>query len=76
MVNTYTNIVRGDVNGDGIVNSADLLKIVRHLKNLSSLQPINWKAADCNDDDKINSSDLLKIVKFLKGTGTIQKKRG
>jgi hypothetical protein len=76
LVNTYTNIVRGDVNGDGIVNSADLLKIVRHLKNLSSLQSINWKAADCNDDDKINSSDLLKIVKFLKGTGTIQKKRG
>ena len=76
LVNTYTNIVRGDVNGDGIINSADLLKIVRHLKNLALLQPINWKAADCNDDDRINSSDLLKIVKFLKGTGTIQKKRG
>ena len=74
LVKSYINIVRGDVNGDGLINSADLLKIVRHLKNLATLDAVNWTAADCNEDKKINSADLLKIVKFLKGTGTIQKK--
>ena len=74
LIKSYVNIVRGDVNGDGIVNSADLLKIVRHLKNLATLTTVNWTSADCNEDQKINSADLLKIVKYLKGTGTIQKK--
>lgn len=66
----YTNIVTGDPNGDGIVNSADLLKIVKHLKGTSSLSGIYETAADCNYDNNINSADLLKIVKYLKGTGT------
>ncbi len=69
----FTNIVRGDASGDGNINSADLLKIVKHLKG-TTLTGVYYKAADCNDDSTINSADLLKIVKYLKGTGTIQRK--
>ena len=54
-----------------MINSADLLKAVKHLKGTSVLSGEFLKAADCNGDNTINSADLLKIVKFLKGTGSL-----
>ena len=71
LIAEFTIIVRGDVNGDGIINSADLLKIVKHLKDTSKLTGASKIAADCNKSNDINSADLLKIVKYLKGTGTL-----
>lgn len=65
----YTVIIRGDVTGDGNINSADLLKIVKYLKSAGEIEKI---AADVNKDNNINSADLLKIVKYLKGTGEIE----
>ena len=61
-------VIRGDVTGDGLINSADLLKIVKYLKGTSTL---NTKAADATIDSLVNSADLLKIVKHLKGTSLI-----
>lgn len=68
---TYTIILKGDITGDGTVNSADLLKIVKHLKGSSILNSGQKSASDCTNDNVINSADLLKIVKYLKGTTTI-----
>ena len=65
----YTLVVKGDCNGDGVIDSADLLKVVKHLKNLSKVQI--EKAADTNNDGIIDSADLLKIVKHLKGLSLI-----
>ena len=67
----FTNSITGEITGDGIINSADLLKTVKHLKGTSVLNGAFIKAADCNGDNIINSADLLKIVKFLKGTGSL-----
>ncbi|MBR6613625.1 MAG: Ig-like domain-containing protein [Clostridia bacterium] len=61
-------VIRGDVTGDGLINSADLLKIVKYLKGTTTL---NTKAADATIDNLVNSADLLKIVKHLKGTSLI-----
>lgn len=66
----FVVVIRGDVTGDGCINSADLLKIVKYLKD-SSVE-INEVAADANKDNTVNSADLLKIVKYLKGTGEIE----
>lgn len=71
LVDEYVNIVRGDVNGDGKINSADLMKIVKHLVGTSPLNEMLQIAADCTFDGNINSADLMKIVKYLKGTGSI-----
>ena len=68
---SYSLVILGDTNGDGTINSADLLKVVKHLKGTSVLESAALKAADCNNDGSVNSADLLKIVKYLKETGTI-----
>lgn len=68
----YIVTIVGDPSCDGLVNSADLLKIVKHLKGSSKIENTNMKeAADVNCDGTINSADLLKIVKHLKGTSKI-----
>lgn len=66
----YTIIVVGDSTGDGAINSADLLKMVRHLKGTTTLTEAQRKAADCAKNGTIDSADLLKVVRYLKGTTT------
>ena len=65
----YTVIMLGDANGDGLIDSADLLKIVKHLKGISTIEIES--SGDANKDSTIDSADLLKIVKYLKGTANI-----
>ena len=64
---TFKIVVIGDTTGDGVVNSADLLKIVKYLKGTVTLNDLQKEAADASRDKTINSADLLKIVKYLKG---------
>lgn len=69
--NTYSLAIIGDTNGDGTINSADLLKVVKHLNETSILEGAYLRAIDCNNDGNINSADLLKMVKYLNETGQI-----
>lgn len=68
---TYTIVVLGDVNGDGIINSADLLKIRQHLLKSLNLSGPNFTSADINQDTIINSADLLRERQHLLGTKLI-----
>lgn len=63
---TYTIVKLGDANGDGKINSADLLVIQKHLLEVKKITD-NSKilSSDANGDGKINSADLLKIQKQL-----------
>ena len=67
----YTIIIKGDNNGDGIINSGDLLQVRKHLLNMKSLENEFFIAGDVNDDNIINSGDLLKLRKHLLGMLTI-----
>ena len=63
---TYTVIKLGDANGDGKINSADLLTIQKHLLSVKKITDTNKiNSSDSNGDGKINSADLLKIQKHL-----------
>lgn len=68
----YTIVVLGDANGDGNINSADLLRIQKHLLKVISLSNTPYaSAADVTKDGNINSSDLLRIQKHLLGVTSI-----
>lgn len=59
----YTVVIYGDVNGDGKVNSRDLLAIQKNNIRVAGLSGVYSTAADVNRDGKINSRDLLAVQK-------------
>lgn len=71
LIKEFTNVVTGDINGDGIINSADLLKIRQHLIGAKPLNGIYFAASDINYDNTVNSADLLRIRQHLIGTKLI-----
>ena len=68
---TYTAIVYGDLTGDGLVNSADLLRLRQYLLATKDLTGAYKEAADLTGDGQINSADLLKLRQYLLGQTNI-----
>lgn len=69
---SFTNVVIGDINGDALINSADLLKIRQHLLGTNILVGPYFLASDINYDFNINSADLLRVRQHLLGTKPIE----
>ncbi len=70
---SYTVIKMGDSSGDGKINSADLLKIQKHLLKVNDITNTPYfEASDVTGDGKINSADLLKIQKYLLNVSDIK----
>lgn len=67
-----TAVVNGDLTGSGEINSADLLKMRRHLISGEELDGAFLEAADVIANDKIDSTDLLQMRKHLIGTAEIK----
>ena len=65
-------VIKGDVNGDGMINSADLLKIRQHLLKTITLDNPYSSAADTTSDSTINSADLLRVRQHLLNIKTIE----
>ncbi|NLU27284.1 MAG: cellulase family glycosylhydrolase [Hungateiclostridium thermocellum] len=61
------NILYGDVNGDGRVNSTDCVILQRYiLRSIAEFpSPDGAVAADVNADKKINSTDLALMKKYI-----------
>lgn len=57
---------RGDVNGDGTVDAADVVAIVNYLVNKNS-SSIDENAADMNGDGSINVADVMQVVNIVNG---------
>ena len=68
---SYTYVMYGDLNGDGEINSADLLKMRQYLLGNNNLSGAFLISAYLNGDNEINSADLLRIRQHLLGSAPI-----
>ena len=56
--------VRGDINGDGIVNIKDITRLVNYLNDNSAYEVIN-KALDVNGDGVVSIKDVTRLEAYL-----------
>lgn len=56
---------KGDVNNDGVVNSADALIILQYSAGI--VEDININRADINSDGEVNSADALQVLQTAVG---------
>lgn len=67
----HTIVVYGDLTGDGIINSADLLRLRQYLLGQVSLSGAYLESARVTHNSNVNSADLLKMRQHLLGTSYI-----
>lgn len=70
----YTVVVKGDVNGDGLVYATDYVKIKNHIMGKKKLEGAYLKAADINNDNNIYATDYVRIKNYIMGKGSIEQK--
>ncbi len=61
--------IKGDVNGDGIVNAKDAILVLRFIVDLETLTPQQKWCADVIEDGEIKASDVIKILQMAVGQG-------
>lgn len=63
---------KGDVNGDGKINTTDLMKAAAHAKGKKLLSKEEFERADINGDGKVNNTDVTLIAAHVKGKKLIK----
>ena len=63
----YPIAIRGDVNGTGTLNTADMTDLMDAIIDKIKLTPCQSKAADFNLDGKANAQDLVLLNLRIKG---------
>ena len=61
----FTNIVSGDVNGNGKIEIIDYIRIMKDIMNITKLNGVYYEAADMNKNNKIDIIDYIKIMKII-----------
>ena len=57
----------GDLNGDGKINTADAVVILKFAAGMTQLDDALQSAGDVNHDGKVNTADAVMILKFAAG---------
>ena len=68
---SYTVLIYGDINGDGVIDKLDYLAVLRHYYNYAKLSGVYKDAADANHDGKIDKLDYLAILRDYYGYAKI-----
>ena len=61
----YTSALRGDVNGDGIVDVSDVIALIDYVLQGDSITTVDPYAYDCNQDDDIDISDVIVLIDIV-----------
>lgn len=73
ILRVYNIIIYGDVNGDGKINSVDLLVLQRHILEIEEINGVYKKAGNVRKDGKKPTSvDLLLIQRHILGLQMIE----
>ena len=63
------DVLRGDVNGDAVVDLFDIITTVNYILGIWTLGESALVAADCNGDGDVDLLDLLSIANVILGIG-------
>ena len=64
-------VKKGDTNGDGVVTSADYVRIKNYLRGTVKLDENQKFAADPTGDGTVTSSDYVRIKNYLRSKASI-----
>ena len=67
--------VKGDVNGDGVIKSNDVILALRISAGIITPDQIQFCAADYNDDGVVKSNDAILILRKSVGNGSTLSKK-
>lgn len=65
--NINANMLLGDVNGDGYITTADVIRIARGVLDPNYLSESQKLAADVTDDGKITNADVIRLARYILG---------
>ncbi|GEM_PF-3449047 len=71
IVDTFTTLVYGDINGDGVINTTDSVILTQAVLSNSDLDRINFMAADISLDSRNDASDLLNMSMHMLSINSI-----
>ena len=69
---TYTIVIKGDVNGDGLIYATDYVKVKNHIMGKTNLTGAYLYAADINNDGYIYATDYVQIKNHIMGKTPIK----
>ena len=70
LVYTYTNVVRGDINGDSSISALDYVKVKNHIMGTNIIAGmLELLAADANGDEIISALDYVRIKNIIMNGG-------
>ena len=67
LIDEFTNIVRADNTGDGVVDLADLSKLFNHYRGNITMSGVYLKASNIAGDSNVDLADLSKLYNYYRG---------
>ncbi|MDO5015357.1 MAG: dockerin type I domain-containing protein [Clostridia bacterium] len=61
----YSVVIKGDMNGDGKISTADAATVMYYYKNKPNLSKANINAGDANNNSVINVTDAAQIMYWI-----------
>ena len=68
VLDTVTVVVLGDLDGNGIVDTTDYMRVKSALRGAFDIDEAQRKAADTDENDKINAADHIRLKSYFMGT--------